>query len=92
MSEVITVPAIIALCYLAGLGLKAVGNETLDKFIPACCGVIGTILGVVAFYTIPNFIPGDNWLSAAATGAVSGLAATGINQIYKQCSTLLKKE
>lgn len=84
MAEIVSVPAIVVICYLIGIGLKAVGNETLDKFIPTLCGICGAILGLATFLTIPEVIVGNNWLSAVATGAVSGLAATGINQIYKQ--------
>jgi uncharacterized membrane protein YeaQ/YmgE (transglycosylase-associated protein family) len=72
------------MCYLAGAICKAIGNEKLDKFIPVICGVIGAILGVVIFASIPNFIPAENWAVAVAIGIVSGFSATGINQIYKQ--------
>lgn len=84
MTEIVSVPAIVILCYLIGMGCKAVKNKKLDKFIPTICGVSGAIIGLATFLTIPDFIVGNNWLSAMATGAVSGLAATGINQIYKQ--------
>lgn len=84
MTEIVSIPAIVVICYLVGAGCKAVGNETLDKFIPTICGVVGAIVGIVAFLTIPNFIPGNTWLAALATGIVSGLAATGINQVVKQ--------
>ena len=80
----IAFPAIVVICYLAGATLNAIGNETLDKFIPVICGTIGGVLGVVVFNTIPNYIPADNWLMALAIGIVSGFAATGINQVYKQ--------
>ena len=80
----IAFPAIVVICYLAGATLKAINNETLDKFIPVICGFIGGALGVVVFNTIPNYIPADNWLMALAIGIVSGFAATGINQVYKQ--------
>ena len=63
---------------------KAFKNEVLDSIIPVICGVVGAILGVVIFLTIPNFIPADNWAVAVAIGIVSGLSATGANQIYKQ--------
>ena len=82
----IAFPAIVVIVYLAGATLKAINNETLDKFIPVICGFIGGILGVVVFNTIPNYIPADNWLMALAIGIVSGFAATGINQVYKQFS------
>ncbi len=71
-------------CFLAGAGLKAIGNEKLDKFIPFICGLFGGILAIVAFYTIPNFIPAQNWLMALYVGVGSGLMATGAHQIYKQ--------
>lgn len=84
MTQFVAFPAIVVICYLAGLICKTIGNEKLDKFIPSICGVLGAILGVVIFLTIPNFIPADNWAIAIAIGIVSGLSATGINQIYKQ--------
>ena len=82
----IAFPAIVVLCYLVGATLKAVNNETLDKFIPMICGFIGGGLGVLVFLTIPGYIPADNWLMALAIGIVSGFASTGINQVYKQFS------
>ena len=84
MTEFVAFPAIVVICYLAGVICKVVGNGKIDKFIPIICGVLGAILGVVVFYTIPNFIPAENWLVALDIGIVSGLSATGINQIAKQ--------
>ena len=46
-------------------------------------GALGGILGVVGMYTVPNF-PAEDLLNAIAIGIVSGLAATGADQIYKQ--------
>ena len=86
MTEIVSIPAIVIACYLVGVGCKAVGNEQLDKFIPTICGVVGGILCIATFLTIPNFIPGDNWASALATGIASGFAATGVNQVIKQFS------
>lgn len=77
------VAAITALCFLVGLIVKATKYNN-DKYIPVVCGVAGTILGIVALYIgVPDF-PATDPLTAAAVGAVSGLAATGINQLYKQ--------
>lgn len=73
-------------CFLVGAGLKAIGNEVLNKFIPFLCGLFGGILSVIAFKTIPNFIPADNWLMALYVGIGSGLMATGAHQVYKQFS------
>ena len=84
MTEFVAFPAIVVICYLIGIICKTIGNENLDKFIPSICGIVGAILGVIMYLTIPNFIPADNWAVAVAIGIVSGLSATGINQIYKQ--------
>lgn len=84
MSEVVAFPAITIVCYLAGMICKNAGNEKLDKFIPSICGVLGAILGVVMFLTIPDFIPASNWAVAVEIGIVSGLTATGVNQVIKQ--------
>lgn len=79
---IIAVPAITIICYLVGMGVKAIPLD--DKFIPIIVGVVGAIFGLVAFLTkMPNF-PADNFITALAVGIVSGLASTGINQIYKQ--------
>lgn len=84
MTEIITVPAIVAVCFLVGEIAKKISKESINRFVPEICGVSGAILGVLAFYTIPAFIPAENWLTALAVGIVSGFAATGIHQIYKQ--------
>lgn len=84
MSEFVALPAIVVICYLIGVACKAIGNGKIDKFIPIICGFSGAILGVVMFMTIPDYIAAENWAVAVATGIVSGFAATGVNQIYKQ--------
>lgn len=75
---------IVILCYMLCAFLKALGKETLDKFIPIISGVFGGIIAIIVFYTIPGYLTATNWLDAFATGAASGLVAVGINQIYKQ--------
>lgn len=85
MTEFIAIPAIVILCWFVGFSIKSIcKNDNLDRFIPVICGVIGAILGIVVFYTIPGFIAADNWLVALVTGLFSGLSATGADQIYKQ--------
>lgn len=77
-----SVAAITVICYLAGQVVKATGID--NKWIPVICGVLGAILGPVALFTgVPGF-PATDSLTAVAVGIVSGLAATGINQVGKQ--------
>lgn len=79
-----SVAAITVICYLVGLIVKASGLN--DKYIPICCGVAGAALGVAGLYLgLPDF-PANDPLTALAVGIVSGLAATGINQMAKQLS------
>lgn len=79
------VAAITVICYLVGLVVKTTPFNN-DKYIPIACGVVGGILGIVALYTgLPDF-PASDPLTAVAVGIVSGLAATGVNQITKQMS------
>ena len=75
------VAAITVICLLIGQGVKASGLD--NKWIPIICGVCGCALGILAMFIMPDFPAGD-FITAAAVGIVSGLAATGINQAAKQ--------
>ena len=81
-SQVGTCVAIVVICYLAGIGANLI-PVIKDNYIPVVVGIVGGILGVVGMYVIPDF-PANDVLNAIAVGIVSGLASTGVNQIYKQ--------
>ena len=89
MEEIVTVPVIVGFCYLIGFCIKSFKVEKLDNFIPCICAVLGIILGVISFYTIPNLIPANNWLTASVIGGFSGLSATGVNQVVKKIKALI---
>jgi len=75
------IAAITVICFLAAQIAKA---TTIDnKWLPVICGVLGGALGVVGMYIMPDY-PATDWITAAAVGVVSGLAATGAHQAYKQ--------
>ena len=77
-----TVVAITVIVYIIGLAVKATAID--NKWIPVICGVAGVILGLVALAVgMPDF-PATDYLTAAAVGGASGLAATGIDQMVKQ--------
>lgn len=75
------IAAITVLCFLAAQGAKATAID--NKWLPVICGCLGGVLGVVAMYIMPEY-PATDWITAAAVGVVSGLAATGAHQMYKQ--------
>lgn len=67
---------------MVGLGCKA-AKKIPDEWIPVIMAVVGGALGALGMGTIPDF-PATDYITAVAVGAVSGLAATGVNQMYKQ--------
>ena len=75
------VPALIVVCYLVGEAVKASGLD--NKWIPVICGGCGAVLGVLSLWLMPDFPAGD-FITAAAVGIASGLAATGADQAVKQ--------
>lgn len=82
ITQVGTVLAIVVITYLVGLGAKNI-STIKDEAIPVIVGVCGGILGVVGMFVMPDF-PAHDILNAIAIGIVSGLASTGVNQVWKQ--------
>lgn len=78
----VPVAAIVVLAFLVGYAWKT-ASKLNDKWIPVVCGCVGLILGIVGRNVIDGF-PATDPITAAAIGVVSGLAATGAHQIYKQ--------
>lgn len=75
------IAGITVICYLAAMAVKATAVD--NKWLPVICGVLGGILGVVGMYYMPGY-PATDIITAIAIGIVSGLAATGADQVYKQ--------
>lgn len=74
---------IIVVCYLVGLGCKCSTKLKQNEIIPVIVGVVGMVLGILAFVLkVPDF-PAADYMNAAAVGVVSGLTATGVDQITK---------
>lgn len=82
------VVAITAVSYLVGLIVKT--SKLNNKWIPSVCGGVGLALGIVAMHAMPGF-PADDYITAAAIGVVSGLAATGVNELVKKFKTTNKE-
>jgi O-antigen/teichoic acid export membrane protein len=76
-----SVAAITVICYLV---IEIIKTTALDrKWLPVISGVLGGAVGVVAMLVMPSF-PASDYLNAIAVGIVSGLAATGANQVAKK--------
>ncbi len=84
LADIAAVPVITVIAFLAAECAKL--TPMPNEWLPALCGVVGAILGVVALYVSPTIMPATDVLSAIAVGIVSGLAATGAHQVYKQLS------
>ena len=75
------IPVITVIVFLIAEAVKATPLD--NKWLPVICGAVGGILGIIAMFLMPEF-PAKDYLTAAAVGIVSGLAATGMHQVYKQ--------
>ena len=82
---IISIPAITVICYLLGMACKA-SEKIKDSNIPSIMGVSGAVFGLIAYFTkMPEFAD-FHVITAVAVGIVSGFAATGINQLFKQAN------
>jgi hypothetical protein len=77
------VSAITVICYLIAQAIKL--TPVSNKWLPIICGFLGGALGILSLFIMPGFPAGD-YITAAAVGIVSGLAATGANQAFRQLS------
>lgn len=92
---IVSVPVITVIVYIVLAVYKKAVSGKADiwaALIPMWALFIGAILGVVAFYTTPNLVPAENVLAAMLIGIVSGLAATGANQVAKQLNSAADKK
>lgn len=79
--ELIIIPTLTIICYLIVEVFKLFVKK---KHLPVISGITGAILGVIAYFITPSLIGGENILTAISIGIISGLGATGSNQILKQ--------
>ena len=82
MFEYKTIPIIVVACYLL---IQAIKTTRLNsKWYPIVSGALGAAIAVGFHFVAPAFFGFESWISALVIGVVSGLAATGSNQVYKQ--------
>ena len=79
---VVYFPAIVVVVYVLVDLVKASGIDS--KWYPGLAGLFGIILGVVCILIrVPDFPAGD-LVTAMGIGGLSGLAATGADQLVKK--------
>lgn len=71
------VPVILGICLCCGYILKnIVKTDKINAFIPLIMGVLGVVINVwINFAFTPEILLG---------GLISGLASTGLHQVFKQ--------
>ena len=81
-SSYVTVLPIIVICYAIGLICKTL-EKIPDKWIPVIVSVCGGLIAIPGMTVMPDF-PATDIITAVSVGIMSGLASTGVNQVYKQ--------
>lgn len=84
--QALSVPVITVIVYwiIALIKISVKGNENFCRFIPLIACALGAGCAIIAYFTVPEFLPTNNLVVAIVFGAASGLSATGTNQIFKQ--------
>lgn len=69
------VPIIVVACLVVGYIVKMWIKDVDNKYIPTIVAILGALLGGITL----------GWtLQSIVVGAVSGLASTGLHQLFKQ--------
>ena len=74
---------IVAICFAVGQIIKTSKIKILKKIPNENIPIITTILGII-LSLIPGIFPGDGILIGIIKGAVSGWAATGCFELFRQ--------
>lgn len=79
-------PGITIFIYFVAEFLKKMVLKTdkQKRWLPFICAMIGIVMAIVIYFVYPKGSTATNVIEAFATGALSGFAATGFNQLYKQ--------
>ena len=77
-----SIPLVVVICYLFITAIK--GTKIKDNFYPVISCAVGMLCTAAMHLLVPEFIGASGLVSALISGAASGLAATGTNQVFKQ--------
>jgi len=92
--EVLSMPAIAALCYgFIEILKRTIKNDIkLKNVYPLISALLGSTLGMFAYLAEPDVMVTDSALSSALAGLASGLSATGGNEILQRMKSSKKSE
>lgn len=81
-------PAIVIIIYMVAELLKLFVLKTNKQrsWLPFWCSISGIVISLIIYFVYPQGTNAANVVEAFASGALSGFAATGCNQLYKQFS------
>lgn len=81
-------PGLVVIIYILVEIVKRIfiKKDSQRKHIPLIAACLGVTAAILLFYLQPDIMNCSNVLEAIAVGGLSGLGATGGNQLYKQYS------
>lgn len=84
--EGIYIPTIVFIVYgiIEILKLTISNESKIKSYYPIIAGGVGMILGIIGFVCDPMLLGTENVLISAGVGMISGLSATGTNQLVKK--------
>ena len=86
VSEICSIPAIAVFCFCFIEVLKRTlhYNDKIKNAYPLISALLGAGLGVIVYLADPRVMVTDSVISSALAGMVSGLSATGSNEIIQR--------
>lgn len=88
------IPFLVVFMYLFVeiLKKKWILTDKARSMLPIVCAFVGAGLACVLHYFFPYVLGTSNYFEALTMGAVSGLSATGCNQLFKQVRAFYEGE
>ena len=85
ITSYIDIPITVVTYFIVEIIKKKIFKTNRQRnLLPVIAAVTGAAISIFIFVVWPAISSNVNVLNAFATGAISGSAATGTNQIYKQ--------
>ena len=92
MMEICTAPIITALCYgIIEILKRVLDHQRMKNAYPLISALIGASLGVVAHFAEPALMMSDSLFGSALVGMLSGLSATGGNELLRRILSYFKE-